>query len=243
MRIAICDDHKETVSQLSQSVKEYFAQQPDMAVTICEYYDGQGLLDGYDTQQYDIIFLDIEMPGLSGMDVAKELRLRGCDALLVFVTAYAEFMAASFHVEAFDFLTKPVSDSDMARVLGRCVQKLNQLSGTMIVKTGNGTAVVRLREVLYIASSKHHLSVVLRDGTVIRSMMTLSQMEDSLKAYPQFIRCHQSYIMNIDYVAELCREHFAMQPIYQSIIEKVPISRKYAETVKDRFFRYYLNQV
>ena len=104
MRIAICDDHKETVSQLSQSVKEYFAQQPDLAVTICEYYDGQGLLDGYDTQQYDIIFLDIEMPGLSGMDVAKELRLRGCDALLVFVTAYAEFMAASFHVETFDFL-------------------------------------------------------------------------------------------------------------------------------------------
>ncbi len=241
MQIAICDDQKETVSRLSRAVALYFEQQQNTTFTISEYYDGQSLLDGYETQQFDLIFLDIEMPDLSGMETAKELRQRGCEALLVFVTAYAEFMAASFHVEAFDFLTKPVTDTDLARVLNRCVMKLNRLSGTIIVKTGTGNMVVRLREVLYIASSKHHLNIVLREGAVIRSMMTLNQMEEQLKSYPQFIRCHQSYMINIDYVAELCREHFQLQPVYQSIIEKVPISRKYAEPVKERFFRYYLD--
>ena len=243
MQIAICDDDKELVNQLHRAIDMYFEEREDTVVSISEYTDGESLLAGYMAQEFDVIFLDIEMPNISGMVAAQELRRRGCDALLIFVTAYSEFMAASFHVEAFDFLTKPVTESDMAHVLNRCVQKLNQLSGTIMIKTGTGNAVVRLREILYIASSKHYLSIVLRDGNILRSKMTLNHMEEQLKRYPQFIRCHQSYIANIDYVTELCREHFVLQPIYQIVVEKIPVSRKYADPVKDQFFRYYLNQV
>jgi len=243
MYIAVCEDQKELANSLRRDIESYFENREESLVAVREYYDGQALLDADAAQPFDIIFMDIELPGISGMEAAKALRQRGSDALIVFVTAYSEFMATSFHVEAFDFLTKPVQPSDIARVLNRCVQKLNRQSGTIVVKIGTGAAAVRVRDILYISSSKHYLNIVTRDGASLRSMMTLNQMEDILKSYPQFVRCHQSYIANIDYVAELCREHFALQPAYQSIINKVPISRKYAPKVKDHFFRYYLNQI
>ncbi len=243
MHIAVCEDQKEFLTTFRRDIESYFEEKQDAMFTITEYCNGQSLLDAYDKHHFDIIFMDIELPDISGMEVAKELRQRGSDALLIFVTAYSEFMATSFHVEAFDFLTKPVSAADITRVLSRCVQKLNQQSGTIVVRSGKGAAVIRLRDILYITSSKHYLNIVSKNGSIVRSMMTLSQIEELLKPYPQFIRCHQSYIANIDYAAELCREHFDLLPVYQSIIKKIPISRKYAQDVKERFFRYYLNQM
>jgi len=243
MYIAVCEDQKELAGSLRREIESFFEEQEDVLITISEYYDGQALLDGDAQHPFDVIFMDIELPGISGMEAAGKLRQRGSDALIIFVTAYSEFMATSFHVEAFDFLTKPIQTTDIVRVLNRCVQKLNQQGGTIVIKTGTGAAPVRLRDILYIASSKHYLNIVTRDGKTMRSMMTLNQMEDALKSYSQFVRCHQSYIVNIDCVAELCREHFELQPAYQSILKKIPISRKYASEVKERFFRYYLNQI
>lgn len=243
MQIAVCEDQKELADHLRNAIQCYFEEQAEELPAISVYYDGQALLEADTTQPFDIIFMDIELPLISGMEAARILRQRGSDALIIFVTVYSEFMATSFHVEAFDFLIKPVAQTDINRVLSRCVQKRNQQNGTLVVKSGKGAAVVCLKDILYITSSKHYITIVQKDGKQIRSMMTMSQIENTLRAYPQFLRCHQSYIANIDYVAELSRDHFEVQTIYQTVIKKIPISRRYIQDVRDGFFRYYLNQI
>ena len=238
MYIAVCEDQKELANSLRRDIESYFENRGEPLIAVREYYDGQALLDADAAQPFDIIFMDIELPGISGMEAAKALRQRGSDALIVFVTAYSEFMATSFHVEAFDFLTKPVQPSDIARVLNRCVQKLNRQSGTIVVKIGTGAAVVRVRDILYISSSKHYLHIVTRDGASLRSMMTLNQMEDMLKSYPQFVRCHQSYIANLEYADAMQSDCFTIKKVYRHIAEQVPISRNKMQKVKAQYLKY-----
>ena len=127
MNIAICDDNKDTVTMLYSLIKNYFADYDLSLNTISLYTNGNTLLSEMEHgKELEVIFLDIEMPSLSGMEVAKQIREMNSDALIIFITSYPDFMSASFKVEAFDFLTKPLKISEFYATLERCIKKYTQ---------------------------------------------------------------------------------------------------------------------
>ncbi len=228
MYIAVCEDQKDLANSLRRDIESYFENRGEPLVAIRDYYDGQALLDADAVQPFDIIFMDIELPGISGMEAAKALRQRGSDALIVFVTAYSEFMATSFHVEAFDFLTKPVQPSDIARVLNRCVQKLNRQSGTIVVKIGTGAAAVRVRDILYISSSKHYLAVVyslLQQGETEKAMQELENRQVEIAQNHVFDTGYPLLNSVLAYKLQWAKEQHIQTKIFWNLTEPLAINQ------------------
>lgn len=241
MNIAICDDQQEIAEKIYNLIQTFFNQNNSMLNNISIYHDGHSLLtDFYAGQPFNVIFLDIDMPSISGMEVAKNIRQTDSEVLIVFITSYPDFMPASFKVEAFDFLTKPFSEVDLYNTLERCIQKYTQKNGQLAIRTSLGTAVIKLRTIVYITSDKHYLNFIFNNGTKIRTQMTLNQLEEELLHYQHFARCHQSYIVNLDYVSEVQREKVLFNIILPNGISFVPISRKYCETIKEKFLIHHL---
>ena len=105
-----------------------------------------------------------------------------------------------------------------------------------LTTTPLGVAVIQLNDVMYIYSEKHYINFILNNDTTIRTLMTLNQLEAELTLYRQFARCHQSYIVNFDYVVEVQRTKILLK----NYTDSLPVSRAYKETVKEKFLLYHL---
>ena len=130
----------------------------DLAVTPLE--NDASLRDGALTG-YDIIFLDIDMPHISGMETAQEIRRVNSSVLIVFVTSYQEYMRDAFRVEAFDYLVKPVNIRELNDVLKRCMAKYTQRYEQIAIKTVEKEMIaLSINEILFIQSHLHHIIMV-----------------------------------------------------------------------------------
>ncbi|MBQ2776872.1 MAG: response regulator transcription factor [Peptococcaceae bacterium] len=240
MRIAICDDRAENVRSLREQIKEVCARL-DVAVSeIAVFTDGMELLKEYMAHQaFDIIFLDIDMPRISGMEAAREIRLVNDNVLIVFVTSYQEYMRDAFKVEAFDYLVKPVHIRELHDVLKRCMAKYTQRYGQIVIKTVEKEMIaLSTNEILFIQSHLHHIIITMNDGTEYAALMKLDQMEEILRDYSQFVRCHQSYIANLEYTDAIQSDCFTIKKAYRHIAEQVPISRNRMQKVKAQYLTY-----
>lgn len=236
MNIAICDDHMIFAQQLYRIIKNYYAKFDITLGAVKLYQNGNDLLhDCLNATHFDIIFLDIEMPQISGIEVAKKIRLTNSDVLIVFVTSFPDYMPASFKVEAFDFLSKPITEDDIFAVLTRCIHKYQQKHGYIQLKTSLGIAAVNINNIVYINSDLHYVTFLLADGEHIRSKMKLEAAEILLTSYSQFIRCHQSYIVNLDYVQEVQRLRIIFNHKKPYLPSFIAISRKYSDIVREKF--------
>lgn len=240
MKIAICDDDKKTVNTVSQWVLEFFEQRELNLCRLVSYYDGDALLSDYQNgARFDMLFLDIEMPTTPGLTAAHAIRQMDVEVLIIFITNYPNFMQASFKVEAFDFLTKPLTPTAFYFTLERAVDKWARLHATIDIQAVNGTAVLPLKDIVYIISDKHYVTFFRNDAEPLKSKMTLDQVEKKLANSRQFVRCHQSYLVNLDYVRELQRTQLVLAP-HVCAASAIPISRNYKELIKEQFLRYHL---
>lgn len=242
LRIAICDDQPEFTEHLYKLIKESFAKYDYNLAGIQIYQNGLPLLQDYNSgTKFDIIFLDIEMPTVSGMEVANKIRKIDPDVLLIFVTNFSDFMAVSFKVEAFDFLEKPVSQESIDEVLTRCIRKYEQQHGHIVVKTNLGMATLYLNHVVYIKSDLHYVTfVLLHQKETVRSKMTLNDVQQLLHPFRQFARCHQSYIVNLNYVQEITPQKLFLTIKDMIPMGYLPISRKYIDSIKKQFLLFNL---
>lgn len=242
MNIAVCDDQIELVDQLGRSIKTFLAGQNRVLGSVKQYTDGMALLADYKAGlRFDVIFLDIEMPSISGIEVAGEIRKLDEEVLLIFVTSYPDYMPASFKVETFDFLTKPVSVEEIQIVLTRCMRKYEQRHSQLLIKTPLGVAAVTLHKIVFVRSTLHYVDFILRDAREpLHSKLKLNEVETMLQPYHQFVRCHQSYIVNLDYVQELQRQKILLNITGLAEYNTLPISRKYITVIKEKFLRYHL---
>lgn len=236
MNIAICDDQPIFIEQIYQMIKIYCAKY-DIAFDLIQLYnDGESLLRDYQNgSRFDILFLDIEMPKVSGMETAEQIRLLDSDVLITFVTSHSSYMPDAFKVEAFDFISKPVTESNIFAVLTRCIQKYRQKHCNIKVRTAKGIACVKVNDIVYISSDLHYVNYFLFTGGCLRSKIKLEDVEFSLKNDSQFVRCHQSYIINLDYVQEIQRACVILRNQRENSLHSVAISRKYSNVVKEKF--------
>lgn len=241
MKIGICDDDLGQLTLLKAQIKEVCAMRDISDISITAYSSGNELLESELVRMFDIVFLDIDMPELSGMETAQKLRERECEALIVFVTSYQEYMRDAFKVEAFDYLVKPVVIRELDNVIQRCVQKHEQRYGKLSIKTiEKENTVLSCKKIVLLQSRLHHIDIVMNDGTRHTALMRLDQIGEELRDYVQFARCHQSYIVNLDYVESILQSSFKLKKQFQYIQKEVPISRKYLSSMKERYLKYHL---
>ena len=151
MKIAVCDDDKKVREQMSSMIKR---QAPDF--DICQYTTGENMISaGID---HDIYFLDIEMGDISGIELAKKIRSEqensGKRSIIIFVTAFREYMEDAFDVNAFHYLVKPIKEKKFPEVFQRAVKEVvtgdERREKYIIVKDGESKRKLLLREIQYI---------------------------------------------------------------------------------------------
>ena len=199
-KIAICDDSKLDRELLKIVVQNYFEKNEE-EYKIFEYKSGDALLadieEGY--IQIELLLLDIVMSGTNGIDIARMLRNIDFKAPIVFLTAHADYAVESYDVHAAGYLLKPFDAIRLAELLNEILQRNTQRR--IVVKVQRQHRYIAIDDIMYIESNKHVLNIHLYNNIIIQTTEKLNDLEKIINL-KRFIRCHQSYLVNMDYVKD-----------------------------------------
>ncbi|WP_312939639.1 LytTR family DNA-binding domain-containing protein [Oscillibacter sp.] len=232
-QIAVCDDDAVECSRLAGYVSDFFSLW-NISAEIETFQSGTDFLAA--DQNYDLYFLDVMMPQLSGFETARTLRKREDDPVIIFVTSSLESAVEGYSVRAAGFVLKPIQmpafEETMNRVLKDC---FGRRTASIQVVRNRVPLELRLEKVAYFESRLHRVYVTLCSGERFPITHKLGDLERCLAEYSQFIRCHQSYLVNLDSVEQMESNGFLLR---QSMV--APISRSYYRQSKAAFYRHRL---
>ena len=206
--IAICDDLEDERINLARMVQAY-ARKAGRSVRLRLFSSGDSLLAALQgPDPIHLLFLDIYMPGLSGVDTARQIRASGNEMAIVFATTSLDHGLESFDVWAADYLTKPFRQEDIDRALDWCLEHLPEPMQVLPVYTEGETQELPLASVCYLEVYGHHTHIhtLQRIVVVRRSLDDLEAAIDS----PDFLRCHRSFLINMNHVQGLEGSDFRM---------------------------------
>lgn len=234
MRIAVCDDEL-VYTDLMADHLQLITQMQAIDMDILRYTDPSALLDDHRKEAFDGVYLDIDMPGISGFDAAEMIRRESVGTYIIFVTAKHDLVYDSFEYSPFYFICKATEESlkrDLNHVMRKLLENFRQNKKLTIQDSTYGTAIVAIRDILYIQSEKHYLLYYTAGGEVpYKERGTLSSRELEFFAY-RFIKPHQRYLVNMNHVVRF--DNLA-NVITLTSGKTVPVSKK----EKDEAFRKY----
>ncbi len=206
MRIAVCDDSLFDRKLVTDLLCEYFTKKP-VSHEIVQYANGRDILLDYEEDDwFDVVFLDIYMSGLLGIDVARKLRRMGYDGHIVFLSASSEYAVDSYDVEATAYLLKPHGYEKLAQVM----DKITRGKNVNVYQVQQYSKIVRIpyHEILYVESSNSKCILHRAGGQTYTVYKRLADIEQELKD-ARFLRCHRSYLLNMDYIQQI-EDHFIL---------------------------------
>lgn len=197
IQIAIVEDEVEIRKALSDDLLRY-AGVHGHSFKITEYADGADIVEDFHGQ-YDVIFLDIQMPGLDGMKTAKQIRESDQDVELLFVTNLSHRAPDGYEVDARGFLIKPINYAILSRYLDHIMQAVSRKKDAYLVLTNSREMQrISLRTIHYIESMGHYIKVHTQQGETI-ALSSMKTVEQQLAGQP-FFRCSNSCIVNLEKV-------------------------------------------
>ena len=216
MRIVVCDDEQSARETMRAYLARYEKEQGVSFET--RFFDsGEALLRDYPPM--DILFLDIRMYEVSGMDIARHIRSFDDELCIIFISNMTQYALEGYRVHAFNFLVKPFAYSAFSRELTLALRKLERESGeSLSVRNDSGVFQLRLREILYAETFEHKVLIHTRQKDVV-CYAALSQLEKKLEG-KSFFRCHQSFLIHLPAVEELLKASVRM-----TNGAEVPVSR------------------
>lgn len=199
-RIAVCDDEVLSLKQISDCLDQ-IGQDIQEDLQVLYYSSGDALLENL-PRDLDVLLLDIGMECTNGMDVARQLRRRGVDSIIIFITSMTEYALEAYEVHAFSFLGKPVQCVALRRQLEEAFAQLDKSKGTsMVVNDGTSTDVLQMDDIIYAEVLQHKTKIVMNQGERTYKI-PLSFIEGKVKNQ-HFFRCHKSYLINLKRVVRI----------------------------------------
>lgn len=230
MKIAVCDDEKQFIDEVCPLL-ESWAQKHDVRLSLYQFTNGDDLIETHRNECMDLIFLDVIMPLLSGMETARELRRGDATVPIIFLTSTKEYALDSYDVRAFHYLLKPVDDGKLFCVLDDFLKTFCLPKHRFTAKTTEGFCKITLSDVEYLEAQNKHVLAYFSNGKVIEICEQLSKCEKIFSAENGFCRCHRSYIVNLNHV-----EQFSKSSLTTICHATIPISRSNYAAFKEAYF-------
>ncbi len=217
IKIAIVEDD----SQYIDTLKEYiarFTRENSVSIDLKIFTDGKQIVFDYEPL-YDIILMDIEMPGLDGMSAAEKIRETDRDVIIIFITNMAQYAIKGYQVRARSYILKPVNyysfEMELKEAVGTLAKKKND---ALLLPGEDGLVKVMVGDIYYLESRKHQMLIHTKSG-VIQIRETMKNMEEKLAEY-YFERCNVSYLVNLSHVNGIVGDCVDVEG------EQLPISRQ-----------------
>lgn len=229
LRIALCDDETNARDALRIQLEKILIE--DSEEIIYEFSSGTNAVSWLEKHpgEIDLLFLDVEMNGLSGMETARRIRQSDDRLMIVFVTGYAEYVFDGYRVGALDYMVKPVSGQKLGELICRVRSKMRQEeAASFTLKNSDGTWRFRLSDILYFYSDKRKVILVTKKGEY-PFYAKLDAVEKKLA--PAFVRIHQRYLVNPESVDYLGAASVTLGETY------LPCSRKYKDAASSKIAR------
>ncbi len=199
MRIYICDDETQILKTITAKIRSLL---PEDSVTA--FSSGQMLWEVLEEEGCDLLFLDIDMPGLSGMDIAHHLNNKKLRPLLIFVTSHDELVYESLQYHPFGFIRKSYFDQEIEKVLSDCKKELASNRKHFHFRMAGGEAGILLADILYFEADGNYLTIHTKtEQYYFRS--TVLATENALKN-DGFIRVHKGFLVNLQAIRVIGNE-------------------------------------
>ena len=202
-RYAIVEDTPEEAKALEEGLRRFYGDLPyhvhhfSHPLTFLEEWKGD----------YDVIFLDIEMPAMDGISLAKRIREKDAEVILVFVTHLGQMAVEGYSVEALDFVVKPIQYPLFENTMRRVAGKLEKKSGdTYKIQIKNGVRAVNVKDILYVEVFQHRLIYHLTNGEALENWNSLAEAEKALGP-KGFGRCNSCYLVNYSHIRAIQRDY------------------------------------
>jgi two-component system, LytTR family, response regulator LytT len=209
IRTAIVEDEALPSKTLKDMLDKY-ASSKNIVLDILTFSDGEHFLD-YKVESFDVVFMDINLPGKNGMSVAKELRKRNPYTILIFVTDLAQFAIKGYEVDAMDFLVKPVNYEHLSSRLDKIINIIKERDKEIKIqfRTNKGIVAISPNHIRYLEVIDHTLILHL-ENEVVYASGSLNEMENKLSQYG-FSRCNHCYLVNLAFVTSIAKYTVHMQ--------------------------------
>ena len=229
LKIAVCDDEKNICDYIEKRVTDYLAR-VDEDAEISVFYDSAPLLEACKkSNDFDIIFLDIKMKTINGVDCAKLLRENDVNSLIVFVTSSAEYVFSGYEVKAFRYILKTDLVNAFDRIFGECLTELKKnIDKVFPLKTTSVVKNIPLNDILYFESNKRVL-IVHTKGEDHSFYGKLDDIEEGLQN-DNFIRIHQSFLVNAFKINSVSKTEVTLKNG-----DILPVSKSRATAVKEAY--------
>lgn len=228
MRIAICDDEEIFRRSVCEKINEIYKDDIDMVLRIFER--GETLIKDFkeNDSAYDIIFLDIEMENINGIDTARNIRKINTDVLIAFLTSHEEFAKDGYEVNAFRYLSKPIREDKLIECIENA-KKICDGAKKIIIKYKDEEIILKATNIIYLEAQNKDIYIHTRDNVYVQKN-NLSYYENQLKECG-FFRVHRSFIINFNYV-----KSYTNKEVLLDNNEKVNLSRLKYKYFKDQLY-------
>ena len=234
MNIVICEDNIEELNIINEYIEQW-SKNNNIKVKIDKYQSSESFLfEWTDYNKYDIVFFDIKMKKVSGIELSNLVREKNKVVDIVFVTGMIEYALHGYKVSAMQYLLKPIKQDDIYSCLNKVLERIDstdESSKFMIIKTPKKSMKLNYDEIYYFEMFSPNIVIhTIKEEIALRKK--ISEIEKELKS-SSFIRCHRSYIVNLKYVKSISKKTIILENEVN-----IPLSRNKYKEVNDYFINY-----
>lgn len=232
MKIAICDDEKVELKLISKYCNEWSKSRNSLC-DIDTFKSSEEFLFNYeDVKDYDVLFLDIQMKEINGMDLAKKLRSFGDKIIIVFITGDKEYVFQGYEVQALDYILKPISKEKLFNILDKATEFTKKEDDVILLNCDGVMSKFRQLDICSIESIGHEVIVHMIDKEIV-CKSGISILEKKVKE-EYFYRCHRSYLVNVSKISTISKKEVMLEGGL-----KVPIARGKWEGINRAYLNFY----
>lgn len=233
-KIALVDDNEQYLNDAKSMIHQFF-EMKNITYSLEVYHSGLSFIATYQPN-YDVVFLDIEMPHMSGLEVAEFIRKSTDNTIIFFVTNMPQFATKGYEFNAFDYLIKPIVKEVLFRKLEEALRQIKSREElTIQVPSDDGGVVINAKDIVSIEVMDHWLYFTTLKGSY-KMLGSLKEMEDKLQ-YSNFIRCNKSVLINLCYVTRMKTDFVELEGQ-----GKIKMSRSRRKEVQEAFIDFYSEQ-
>lgn len=234
IKVAFCDDELSVLNDLRILLDKYRVER-NQEIEYAAFQSPLELLNEIEKgSQFDILFLDVLMPGETGIKAAEEIRSFDSNVKIIFLTSSPEYAVQSYTVGAYFYQLKPIWEESFFRLMDSAIAacRKEQTDG-MILRCKEGITRIELKQLEYCEVIHRTLYIHLVGGKVLESIGSLDGLTKQLEQYDYFYRPHRSYLINLDHVQNLSH-----QVITMACGGQIPLPRGKYHEVKDAYLKH-----